>query len=92
MQNNTQNNMKNNMQSNMQNLNLQNAEQNNAKQNVSFVNSQLQNAQTQLGQALTSVENPQNKQQIEKTLNKVNEAAQTANSTLSNYTESNKMQ
>lgn len=71
---------------------MQNMQQNpmqgkNARQQVQDVYSQLQTAANNLNQAITSVEKPQNKQQIQDTLNAVNSAMQTANTTLTYYQE-----
>ncbi|TGE36096.1 hypothetical protein E4K67_21420 [Desulfosporosinus fructosivorans] len=57
----------------------------NAKQHVQDVTNHLQDAKNCLNNALTSVEKPENKQQIQNTLNAVDGAIQTANTTLSNY-------
>ncbi len=59
----------------------------NAKQHVQDVTTQLQDAKNCLNQALSSVEKPENKQQIQNTLNSVDSALQNANDTLSNYKE-----
>lgn len=57
----------------------------NAKQHVQDVVTGLQNAQNCLNSALGSVEKPENKQDIQKTLDAVNGALQNANTTISNY-------
>jgi len=57
----------------------------NAKQHVQDVTNHLQNAQNCLNTALGSVEKPENKQEIQNTLDAVNGALQTANTTLTNY-------
>jgi hypothetical protein len=59
----------------------------NARQHVQDVTTHLQDAQNCLNKALGTVEKPQNKQQIQNTLNAVNTALQTATTTLSNYQE-----
>ena len=59
----------------------------NAKQHVQDVTSHLQDAKNCLNSALSTVEKPENKQQIQNTLNSVDSALQTANTTLSNYQE-----
>jgi len=59
----------------------------NAKQHVQDVTNHLQNAKNCLNNALTSVEKPENKQQIQNTLNAVDGALQNASTTLSNYKE-----
>ncbi len=59
----------------------------NARQHVQDVRNQLQSSKNCLNQALTSVEKSQNKQHIQDTLNAVDKALQTADSTLSNYQE-----
>ena len=59
----------------------------NAKQHVQDVTNHLQNAKNCLNNALTSVEKPENKQQIQNTLNAVDGALQNATTTLSNYKE-----
>jgi len=62
-------------------------ENKNAKQHVQDVSEGLQNAQNCLNSALGSVEKPENKKQIEKTLKSVDEALKNAKTTLSNYIE-----
>ena len=62
-------------------------EKKNAKQHVQDVTNHLQNAKNCLNNALTSVEKPENKQQIQNTLNAVDGALQNASTTLSNYKE-----
>jgi len=62
-------------------------ENKNAKQHVQDVSEGLQNAQNCLNSALGSVEKPENKNQIEKTLKSVDEALKNAKTTLSNYIE-----
>lgn len=57
----------------------------NAKQHVEDVTNHLQKAKDCLNNALSSVEKPENKQQIQNTLNSVDGALQNANTTLSNY-------
>lgn len=47
----------------------------------------MQNAKNYLNNALSSVEKPENKQQIQNTLNAVDGALQNATTTLSNYKE-----
>jgi len=59
----------------------------NAKQHVEDVTNHLQKAKDCLNNALSSVEKPENKQQIQNTLNSVDGALQNANTTLSNYKE-----
>jgi len=59
----------------------------NAKQHVQDVTNHLQNAKNCLNNALSSVEKPENKQQIQNTLNAVDGALQNATTTLSNYKE-----
>lgn len=59
----------------------------NAKQHVQDVCSQLESAKNCLNQALNSVEKPENRQKIQSTLNAVDNALQTANTTLSSYQE-----
>ncbi|WP_298841205.1 EscE/YscE/SsaE family type III secretion system needle protein co-chaperone [Clostridium sp.] len=59
----------------------------NAKQHVQDVTNHLQEAKNCLTNALSSVEKPENKQQIQNTLNSVDAALQNANSTISNYQE-----
>ena len=59
----------------------------NAKQHVQDVATKLQDAKNCLNQALSSVEKPENKQQIESTLGSVDIALQDANATLLNYKE-----
>lgn len=57
----------------------------NAKQQVQKVFSQLNDAKTSLNEAIGSVEKPENKQQIQNTLNAVENAINTTSTTLSNY-------
>jgi polyhydroxyalkanoate synthesis regulator phasin len=57
----------------------------NAKQHVQDVTNQLQESKNCLNNALSSVEKPENKQQIQNTLDSVDSALQNANDTLSNY-------
>lgn len=57
----------------------------NAKQHVQDVTNHLQDAKNCLNNALSSVEKPENKQQIQNTLNAVDGALQSATTTLSNY-------
>ena len=59
----------------------------NAKQHVQDVTNHLQDAKNCLNNALCSVEKPENRQQIQNTLNSVDSALQAATSTLSNYKE-----
>ena len=59
----------------------------NAKQHVQDVTNHLQKAKNCLNTALSSVEKPENKQQIQLTLNAVDGALQNATTTLSNYKE-----
>jgi len=59
----------------------------NAKQHVQDVTNHLQNAKNCLNTALSTVEKPENKQQIQNTLNAVDGALQNATTTLSNYKE-----
>ena len=59
----------------------------NARQNVQDVCTQLQTAKGYLNDALTSVEKDENRQKIQNTLNAVDSALQTANSTLTTYKE-----
>lgn len=59
----------------------------NAKQHVQDVCGQLQTAKSCLNQALGTVEKQENRQKIQDTLNAVDSALQTANTTLSNYQE-----
>jgi hypothetical protein len=59
----------------------------NARQHVEDVRSQLQSAQGCLNQALSSVEKTENRQKIQDTLNAVNTALQSADTTLSSYRE-----
>ena len=59
----------------------------NAKQHVQDVTNHLQNAKNCLNNALSTVEKPENKQQIQNTLNAVDGALQNATTTLSNYKE-----
>ena len=61
--------------------------QKNAIQHVQDVTNHLQTAQSCLNQALGSVEKPENRQKIQDTLNAVNSALQTANTTISSYKE-----
>lgn len=61
--------------------------QKNAKQHVQDACQQLQNSTTCLTEAVNTVEKPENKQQIQNTLNQVQSAMQVANATLSNYKE-----
>lgn len=56
-----------------------------AKQQVQEVFSQLNNARDSLNQALNSAERPENKQQIQNTLNAVENAIDTTVTALSNY-------
>jgi DNA-binding FrmR family transcriptional regulator len=62
-------------------------EQKNARQHVQDVCNQLQSAKGCLDKALTSVEKEENRQNIQNTMNAVNNALQTANTTLSTYKE-----
>lgn len=62
----------------------------NARQHVNDVYSQLQSAENCLNEALNTVEKPENKERIEKTLCSVQDALHCASSTLSNYVESEK--
>ncbi|KUO76967.1 MAG: hypothetical protein APF77_19120 [Clostridia bacterium BRH_c25] len=57
----------------------------NAKQQVQKVFSQLSDAKISLNQALSTVEKPENKQQIQNTLNAVENAINTTSTALSNY-------
>ncbi len=57
----------------------------NAKQHVADVTNHLQNAKNCLNNALRNVEKPENKQQIQDTLNAVDGALQSASATLTNY-------
>ena len=57
----------------------------NAKQTVQKVFSQLSDVKNSLNDALSSVEKPENKQQIQNTLNAVENAITTTSTTLSNY-------
>ena len=59
----------------------------NAKQHVQDVTNHLEEAKDCLNNALSSVEKPENKQQIQNTLNSVDIALQDANTTISNYQE-----
>ena len=59
----------------------------NAKQHVKDVTYDFQEAKDCLNNALSSVEKPENKQQIQNTLNSVDTALQNANTTISNYQE-----
>jgi uncharacterized protein VirK/YbjX len=59
----------------------------NAKQHVQDVTNHLQTAKDCLNQAISSAEKPENKEKIQNTLNAVDSALQTANTTLSNYQE-----
>lgn len=59
----------------------------NAKQHVQDVEIGLRNAENCLNNALSSVEKPENKQQIENTLKSVDAALKTTKATLSNYIE-----
>jgi hypothetical protein len=59
----------------------------NAKQHVQDVTTHLKDAKNCLNNALSSVEKPENKQQIQNTLNSVDGALQAATTTLSNYKE-----
>lgn len=74
----------NNMRNNMGN---QSPQGKNARQRVQGVAGQLQSSVDELNQAMSSVEKPQNRQKIQDTLNSVNSALKSANSTLSNYQE-----
>jgi hypothetical protein len=57
----------------------------NAKQQVQDAFSQLTNVKNSLNQALTSAEKPENKQQIQNTLNSIENAINTTSTALSNY-------
>lgn len=57
----------------------------NAKEHVKDVTKHLENAKNLLNNALSSAEKPENKQQIQDTLNAVDGALQTANTTLLSY-------
>ncbi|HYE82034.1 MAG TPA: EscE/YscE/SsaE family type III secretion system needle protein co-chaperone [Clostridia bacterium] len=57
----------------------------NAKQRVQKVFSQLSDAKTSLNQALNTVEKPENRQQIQNTLNAIENAINTTSTALSNY-------
>lgn len=57
----------------------------NAKQQVQQVFSQLSDARNSLNQALTSAEKPENKQQIQNSLNAVENAINSTSTALSNY-------
>jgi hypothetical protein len=59
----------------------------NAKQHVQDVTNHLQDAKNCLNNALGTVEKPENRQKIQDTLNAVDGALQTANTTLSSYKE-----
>jgi len=59
----------------------------NARQHVQDVYTQLTNVRNSLNQALTSVEKPENRQQIQNTLNAVENAINTTNTALTNYRE-----
>ena len=59
----------------------------NAKQHVQDVTNHLQSAKKCLNNALSTVEKPENKQQIQNTLTSVEGALQNATTTLSNYKE-----
>ena len=54
----------------------------NAKQHVKDVTNHLENARNCLNNALSSAEKPENKQQIQETINAVEGALQTATTTL----------
>lgn len=56
-----------------------------AKQQVQDAFSQLTNVKNSLNQALTSAEKPENKQQIQNTLNAIENAINTTTTALSNY-------
>ena len=62
-------------------------EKKNAKQHVQDVTNHLRDAQNCLNNALGSVEKPENRTQIQNTLNAVDSALQNATTTLSNYKE-----
>ena len=57
----------------------------NAKEHVSDVTNHLQNAKNCLNNALRNAGKPENKQQIQDTLNAVDGALQSATATLTNY-------
>ncbi|MDR3585691.1 MAG: hypothetical protein P4L59_10250 [Desulfosporosinus sp.] len=57
----------------------------NARQHVVDVTSHLQNAKNCLNNALLSVEKPENKQQIQDTINAVDGALRSATTTLTHY-------
>lgn len=58
---------------------------NNAKQQVQKVFSQLNDARNSLNAALGSAEKPENKQQIQNSLNAVENAINTTSTALTNY-------
>ncbi|GKX31598.1 hypothetical protein SH1V18_40780 [Vallitalea longa] len=60
----------------------------NAIQHVHDVQSQLQSAKSCLNQAISTVEKPENKKRIQDTLNAVDNALNTCNTTITNYQES----
>lgn len=64
-----------------------NMQDNNAREQVEYVSNQLQNCKDSLNQALSTVEESANRQRIQSTLDLVNSALQSANTTLSNYQE-----
>lgn len=59
--------------------------QKNAKDQLQDACSQLQNVQGALNQAMSTVEKPNNKQEIQKTLTAVQNAMSVASSAMSNY-------
>ncbi|WP_273320948.1 hypothetical protein [Vallitalea guaymasensis] len=69
-------------------MNNQNQQGKNAIQHVHDVQSQLESAKNCLNQAISTVEKPENKKRIQDTLNAVNNALTSVNSTISNYQES----
>ncbi|MBF8983406.1 hypothetical protein IZY60_07640 [Lutibacter sp. B2] len=66
---------------------MNNTQGKNAKQHVQDVQAQLQSSVNCLNQAISSVEKPENRRQIQETLNSVNSALNAANTTLTNYVE-----
>lgn len=57
----------------------------NAKDQLQSACNQLATAQGALNQAMSSVEKPENKQEIEKALNAINNAVSVSNSACQNY-------
>lgn len=63
---------------------------NNARQNVQCTAQDLENAKRHLQSALTTVEKDENRNQIQSAMNAIDNAINSVQSTITNYTESTK--